>query len=174
MSSVDPRLASAIGGDRAAVAALLTELLPRVRNVVRYFLRTDDIDDTVQDSLIAIMRGLPTYRGEGKLTSWSDRVVARVAIEASRKRRADAKRHGEEVEVADARGTDEYLARRRLVLALDTLSDEMRRALVLHHVLEMTVPEIAEMLEVPDETVRSRLRNGREALRERMERKGEP
>jgi len=172
MSSVDPRVASAIAGDRAAATSLLAELMPRVRNLVRYFLRTDDIDDTVQEALIAIVRGLPTYRGDGKLASWTDRVVARVAIEASRRKRTESKRHAEEdVEIADPRAQSDYLARRRLVAALDVLSDEMREALVLHHVLEMSVPEIAGELDVPVETVRSRLRNGREALRARVEEK---
>lgn len=170
MSSIDPRVAAAIRGDRVAANSLLSELMPRVRNVVRYFLRGDDIDDTVQESLVAILRGLHTYRGDGKLTSWSDRVVARVAIDAARRQRSDAMRTTSDLELVDQTTTqDEYLARRRLARALDTLSQEMREALVLHHVLEMSVPEIAEQQDVPIETVRSRLRNGRVALRERLE-----
>jgi RNA polymerase sigma-70 factor (ECF subfamily) len=50
--------------------------------------------------------------------------------------------------------------------ALDTLPFEQRHALVLHHVLEMSVPEVAEEMRAPIETVRSRLRLGRVRLRE--------
>jgi RNA polymerase sigma-70 factor (ECF subfamily) len=49
---------------------------------------------------------------------------------------------------------------------LDKLSEEQRRVLVLHHVMGMSVPEMAEELEVPFETVRSRLRLGKAHLRE--------
>jgi RNA polymerase sigma-70 factor (ECF subfamily) len=51
-----------------------------------------------------------------------------------------------------------YLTRRRAVAALDQLPDAQRHALVMHHVLGMTVAEIAHELETPPETIRSRLR----------------
>ncbi|HOU94740.1 MAG TPA: sigma factor-like helix-turn-helix DNA-binding protein [Polyangiaceae bacterium] len=63
---------------------------------------------------------------------------------------------------------DEYLRRRRLVRHLDALPLEQRHALVLHHVLELTVPEIARELATPEETVRSRLRLARLRLRESL------
>jgi RNA polymerase sigma-70 factor (ECF subfamily) len=61
---------------------------------------------------------------------------------------------------------DRYAERRTAVELLDRLPAEQRHALVLHHVLGMSVPEIARELEVPDETVRSRLRLGRNRLRD--------
>jgi RNA polymerase sigma-70 factor, ECF subfamily len=51
-----------------------------------------------------------------------------------------------------------YLVRRRAVTALDQLPDVQRHALVMHHVLGMTVAEIALELDTPAETIRSRLR----------------
>jgi RNA polymerase sigma-70 factor (ECF subfamily) len=168
--SGDLRIAAAIAGDQKAASSILSELLPRVRNLVRYFLRTDDIDDTVQESLVAILRGLGSYRGEGTLKSWGDRVVARVAIDAARRKKKEASRiAGDDVEHEAGAMPDEYLVRRQLIAALDGLSTEMREAIVLHYVLEMSVPEIAEELAIPFETVRSRLRHGRAYLRERME-----
>jgi RNA polymerase sigma-70 factor (ECF subfamily) len=135
-------------------------------------LRTDDIDDTVQESLVAVMRGLHSYRGEGTIVSWSDRVVARVAIEAARRRKDESARIANDVEPEGTESPpDEYVHRRNVVQALDMLSAEMREALVLHHVLEMSVPEIADELRIPAETVRSRLRNGRTSLRERLEKR---
>jgi RNA polymerase sigma-70 factor (ECF subfamily) len=60
---------------------------------------------------------------------------------------------------------DEYIARRRAVALLDRIPDEQRHALVLHHVLGMSVPDISADLGVPLETVRSRLRIGIGKLR---------
>src|SRR6185295_18994630 len=62
---------------------------------------------------------------------------------------------------------DEYLLRRWAVSVLDELPLPQRHAVVLHHLLDMTVPEICEELGIPRETVRSRLRLARTRLRAR-------
>lgn len=170
----DPRIEAAVRGDRQASAALLQEALPRVRNLVRYLVRGDsDTDDIAQEALIAVLRGLPTYRGEGSFKSWSDRVVVRTTLgllKKSRRERAQKSIGADLMLVADSADHHEsYASRRELIKQLDELSYDQRHALVLHHVLGMSVPEIAEHLTVPFETVRSRLRLGQTALRARMQ-----
>jgi RNA polymerase sigma factor (sigma-70 family) len=62
-----------------------------------------------------------------------------------------------------------FLAEKRVLSYdeyLDELPDAQREALVLHHVLGMTVSEVADQLEAPQETVRSRLRLGKDRLRQ--------
>ena len=60
-----------------------------MRNLVRYFVRGDaEVDDLAQESLVTILRGLPTYRGEGSVYSWSDRIVVRTVFAYLRKARA--------------------------------------------------------------------------------------
>lgn len=166
----EQRIQAVIAGQRDAAESLLAELLPRVRNLVRYLLRGDDVDDIAQEALIAILRGLPTWRGEGSFTSWSDRVAVRVTFAALKKVRADQRQTaGEPVELmavpSDDAAPDDYVFRRDMARLLDQLSDEQRHALVLHHVLGMSVPEMTEQLGIPFETVRSRLRLGRAHLR---------
>lgn len=165
--------ALARSGDRRAAAGLLLELLPRVRNLVRLLVRGDrDADDITQEALIVLLRGLPSYRGDGPLAAWADRTVARATFAELRRRRADRKL----VAIAEDRPEanerllvqpDEYLWRRWAVRVLDELPDDQRHALVLHHLVEMSVPEIATELNIPQETVRSRLRIGRGRLRAR-------
>ncbi|AGC48446.1 ECF family RNA polymerase sigma factor [Myxococcus stipitatus DSM 14675] len=169
---VDPRVQAAIQGRREATESLLMELLPRVRNLVRYLVRGDgDVEDISQESLIALIRGLPSYRGEGPFPSWVDRVVARTTFAWLKRARGTEARRGEEealdlvsVPSEDA-PPDEYVHRRRMVMLLDRVPDEQRHAMVLHHVLGMSVPEVADELGIPFETIRSRLRLGRAALR---------
>ncbi|KFE69221.1 RNA polymerase sigma factor [Hyalangium minutum] len=168
------RIQAVIAGDRRATESLLAELLPRVRNLVRYLLRGDDVDDTAQEALIAILRGLPTWRAEGSFKSWADRVVVRVVFASRRKVRADQRVAAlEPVEMvavpSDDVAPDDYVFRRDMARLLDQLSDEQRHALVLHYVLGMSVPEMTEHLSIPFETVRSRLRLGRARLRELYE-----
>lgn len=164
----DPRIAQAARGDRRAQQALLAELLPRVRNLVRYLVRGDlEVDDITQECLIAVMRGLPGYRGEGAFKSWVDRVVARATFAHLRHSRQEGARlvhpPGPDLHLLPDpdSGPDEYAERRQMVQLLDEVPYDQRHALVLHHVLEMSVPEIAEQLGLPQETVRSRLRLGK-------------
>src|SRR5689334_7082950 len=87
---LDPRLEAARRGAAAATQSLLLEILPRVRNLARWLLRGDShVDDVAQEALIAIVRGLPGYRGEGSFKSWTDRIVARVSFEWIRRLRRD-------------------------------------------------------------------------------------
>nr|WP_205525739.1 sigma-70 family RNA polymerase sigma factor [Pyxidicoccus trucidator] len=167
----DPRIQAAIQGRREATESLLMELLPRVRNLVRYLVRGDaDVDDIAQEGLIALMRGLPGYRSEGRFNAWADRVVVRATFAWLKRARGREARHADgpmelvAVPSEDAQ-PDEYVHRRHMVTLLDKLSTEQRHALVLHHVLELSVPEISTELGIPFETVRSRLRLGRAALR---------
>lgn len=165
------RIACAVSGDRAAAQAVLSELFPRIRNLVRYLVRRDrDVDDIAQDALIAVLRGLKTFRHEGSIEAWSDRIVARVTFAHLRKRRAEpvlalVDSDGVHAGRAQFVGADEYVARRRVVLALDLLPIEQRAAFVLHHVLEMSVAEVALEVQAPVETVRSRIRLARDRLR---------
>jgi RNA polymerase sigma-70 factor (ECF subfamily) len=171
-TSVRARVDAAARGDRRAAHALLVELLPRARNLVRYLVRGDrDVDDIAQDALVAVLRGLASYRGDGAFTAWVDRIVARATFAAIKTRRLHEANFQEidDVETFEVASNDadplEYLERRRIVAQLDRLPQEQRHALVLHHVLEMSVPEAAHALGIPEETFRSRLRLARTRMR---------
>lgn len=164
----------AASGDRAAQEELLRALLPRVRNLVRYLVRGDrDVDDIAQKSLLAILKNLPSFRGDGKFTSWSDRITARETFLHLRRERGEQRsREREAPELYAVSGgadsPDNYVLRRELVKQLDEIPAEQRHAIVLHHVLGMSIPEIARELTVPEDTAKSRLRLGMKKLREKM------
>jgi RNA polymerase sigma-70 factor (ECF subfamily) len=158
---------------------LLILLMPRVRNLVRYLVRGDaEVDDIAQETLAVIFRKLETYKGEGTFVSWVDRVAARCTfahrkrLAAWRARRAPAS-SAPASERSPSPTAGEYAARRRVVELLDALPSEQRDALVMHHVLGMSVPEIVRELSVPEGTVRSRLRLGMARLRDLMDADGE-
>jgi RNA polymerase sigma-70 factor, ECF subfamily len=176
----DWRIQAILEGKRNAAESLLTELLPRVRNLVRYLSRGDqDVDDITQEALMAILRGLPTWRREGSFKAWSDRVVARTAFAAMKKTRVVREQQQEEDASPEQASSgeappDDYVLRRHMVRLLDQLPQDQRQCLVMHHVLEMSVPEMTEELGIPFETVRSRLRLGRARLRELYARESTP
>lgn len=164
----DTRVAAAARGDRAAAESLCRELLPRVRNLVRYLVRGDShVDDVAQEALIAVLRGLPTFRGEGRFESWADRIVARTTFAALRRIRGRPEENARAItdQPDEVAGADEYVLRRQVAAYLDELPVEQREALVMHFTAGMTIPEIAELTGAPQETVRSRIRLGKAALR---------
>lgn len=169
-TAVQERVAAAVAGDRAAIEAVITELLPRIRNLMRYLLRGDaEADDIAQEVMVTIVRGLPSFRGDGTLHGWAERVAVREAfarLRKARKARAEIDAGADLSVVAHPDGPpDAYAERRRAVALLDQLPDDQRHALVLHHVLGLSVPEIAAEVGAPIETVRSRLRIGIARLR---------
>jgi RNA polymerase sigma-70 factor, ECF subfamily len=168
---IDPRIRRAASGDRAAAQTLLREILPRVRNLVRYLVRGDsEVEDMAQQALLAVLRGLPTYRGQGKWLSWVDRITAREALAYQKKRRLSQKRAQdmtEDLTLMQPPGLepDAYLNRRDLVRSLDRLPIDQRSAVVFHYVLGMSVPELADHLGIPFDTAKSRVRLGMKKLR---------
>jgi RNA polymerase sigma-70 factor (ECF subfamily) len=168
----EPKVRAAAAGDPQAARDLLVALLPRARNLVRYLVRGDaEADDLAQDGLVAVLRGLGTFRGDAPFESWADRVVVRATFAGLRRRRREAAdRTSAEAElrhVSEASApADDYAERRRAVAILDTLPQKLREVVVMHHVLEMSVREIASETGAPVETVRSRLRLARARLRE--------
>jgi RNA polymerase sigma-70 factor (ECF subfamily) len=170
MSAVDASVAAAIAGDRRALEAVVARLLPRLRNLVRYLVRGDaDADDIAQEAMVAVVRGLPSFRGDGSLESWADRVAVRETFACLRRSRRARERIDRSADLSavphPGGGPDAYAERRRAAMLLDELPDEQRHAVVLHHVLGLSVPEIAVEMGAPMETVRSRLRIGIGRLR---------
>ncbi|MEL6185102.1 MAG: sigma-70 family RNA polymerase sigma factor [Myxococcota bacterium] len=165
------RIRAAAKGDRDAAEAVIRALLPRVRNLVRYLLRGDrDVDDITQTALLVVLKGLPTFRGDAPFERWADRLVARETFRHLKRRRMiDAQEVESEIELTGSDGRDrDLLERRAVAVALDELPEAQRVVVALHHVAGFTVPELAELLEIPRETVRSRLRLGMVRLRERF------
>jgi RNA polymerase sigma-70 factor (ECF subfamily) len=161
---------AAARGDRRAAEALLRALMPRIRNLVRYFVRGDaEVDDITQEALVSVLRGLSGFRGEGAFQAWSDRIVVRSVFAHIRRTRVAEKRHVEYtpdlVPVANDQTAHGFLARRKAIRALDEVPEDQRTVLVMHHVAGLGVREISEELQIPFETVRSRLRLGMARLR---------
>ena len=166
-------------GDVHATTALVRRVTPRVTSVVRLVMgaQTADVDDVVQQSLVAFVQALPAFRGECDPSSYASRIAARTAIASRRRARARAAFDGAPLEEAtEASGEedplDRALASRRMDLLRELLAaipEEQAEALGLRVVLGWSLEEIARAAGVPVNTVRSRMRLAKEALRLRIE-----
>ena len=131
--------------------------------------RRADAEDATQEALVAVDRGLPSFRGEARLTTWAYRIAVRAAL-STRARRRD----GEPVdpETPGRGGEGEMVARdeaRRVAAALSRLPAEPRVVLSLFAVEGLAHAEIAEILGLPVGTVWSRLHAARRMLAEAVE-----
>lgn len=164
-------------GDLEATAALVKRVAPRVIAVVRALLgaQSADVEDVVQQSLIAFVQALPAFRGECDPIGYASRIAARTAVTARRRRRAqpEAVASGLDEEPSGDATPDEIAASGRraemLRQLLETLPEEQAECLALRVVLGWTLEEVAAATRVPVNTVRSRVRLAKEAMRRRIE-----
>lgn len=163
-------------GDRAATRRVLELVAPSILGAVRSILGPlhGDLDDVVQDALIAVMRALPSFRGESSLVYFARQIAIRRAIDALRKtiRERNDKAGLDAVTVWVAGPALLERRQRQWQELLAELPDAQAEVLALRAIEGYTIEEISEMTQVAHETVRSRLRLARKALRDRIE--GDP
>jgi len=172
--------------DAAVFEALVESHYRRIYSLVYRMVRSEpDAADLTQEVFVRAYRALPRLRIDGAQVAWLRRIATNLSLDFLRRRSAaptlsslDA-RPSEESDVllswdiADPRGEPERLfaSKERLSVlhrAIDTLPDDYRSVIVLHHIEEMRVEEIADALGVPPGTIKSRLSRARRALRRKL------
>ncbi|NQY57572.1 MAG: sigma-70 family RNA polymerase sigma factor [Ilumatobacteraceae bacterium] len=164
---------AAQSGDRFALDQLLRRHYDRVYAVCRRVVGSQrDADDACQEALIKITRSVPRFDGRSSFGTWAYRIATNAALDELRKRRRRPMPHDDDnPEVADLRGARNVeLVEERLALdeALEQLSDDLRSAVVLRDVVDLDYQEIADTLDIPVGTVKSRIARGRAALANRL------
>lgn len=172
----DDLLAQARRGEPAAVEALLREHYDMIHAVChRMVHNADSADDAVQNALVAVVKGLPRFDGRSSVSTWMYRIATNSAIDEIRRTQrrpvpmADEglAAHGTSVDPTEA-VADHLDQQAQLASALGRLPDEFRTALVLRYVADLDYAEIAEVLDVPVGTIRSRLSRGRHLMAEHL------
>ena len=167
-------------GDAAAFAELLTRYQDRVFNTCYRMCHNEaDALDLVQATFLKVLENLTQFRGRARFTTWLFRIAVNVVLSHRRARlhqaasldeaRDDGARSAPAREpravdgptVAERRELHE-----RVAWALAQLDDEFRAAVVLKDVEDLDYAAIAEVLDVPVGTVKSRIHRGRLMLRE--------
>lgn len=154
-------------GDTAAFNSLMRGEVKFMFGVASLILRDRQLcEDAVQQALVRAWRDLPRLREPERFTAWLRRLVVNSCYDEARRER----RHDHEVfesvtapVVTDHAG--DVAERQRVDRAFRRLPVEQRAVLVLHHHLQLTHPEIAEVLGIPIGTVKSRIRRGLDNLR---------
>lgn len=136
--------------------------------------KAPDLEDVAQETFLRAYRAFPRFDPEGpaKVSTWLLTIATRLALDL-RKKRALGTAPFEEAEARAADSTPELRASRRelgeaLAAAAAELPDDQRAALVLADAHGLSMAEIAEALDVPEATAKTRLFRAREKMRERL------
>jgi RNA polymerase sigma-70 factor (ECF subfamily) len=165
---------AASGGDVRATRRLLEVVAPRVARAIRAVMGAahPDADDAAQLTLIGFIQALPTFRGECDPTQFAARIAVRTAGAVRRRARARCVCQDDSVDLdgMEAPPREVAAARRRALIRslLDELPEEQAESLALRIMLGWSLKEIAASTGAPLNTVRSRLRLAKEALRRRI------
>lgn len=162
-------------GDRRAKRVVGQRVVRRVHRLAAMLLHGDGgAEDAAQHALVAIFESTGSFRGEAPLERWADRVAARAIL-------ADAQRRRRRWRLWADVSLDQILGRepdttagesvpRPLLAYLHRLAPAKRQVLVLRHVLDYSIEEIAALVDASPNTVKDRLVTGRRQVRKWIDR----
>ena len=183
MERCDEELVAAFqAGDYSAFDILVRRWERKMQGAAYRLLGSEeDARDVAQEAFLKAFRGLDRFRGQAKFSSWLYQIVLNLCRDRARRRRGrtwvswdELSEEGAHLPVQDD-GWQRLETRdlsRRVASAMEALTEEQREVIVLKEYEGLTFPEIAELLDVPLSTVKTRLYRGLTQLRKRLEVQG--
>lgn len=173
---------AARGGDLSAFDLLVRRWDRKIQGAIyRIVGSEDEARDLCQEAFLKAYRALGSFRQEARFSSWLYRIALNLSRDRLRRRRGRMLVSLEELDEGEAppqmgpSALDMVEARdvsRRVAAAVATLPEDQREVILLKEYEGLTFLEIAEVLDLPISTVKTRLYRGLEQLRHRLERQG--
>jgi RNA polymerase sigma-70 factor (ECF subfamily) len=162
-------------GERTAFDELIARWHDPLWRYLRRLASNDDVAaDLVQDTWIRVLRGIARLREPASLRPWLFGIARRVAMDRLRLRYARPEADDVDLEqlaaLPDEQEPEADLAALDLAMAALSLAD--REALTLFYLRELSIQEMAALLQTPEGTIKSRLFRARQALRRELESTG--
>lgn len=177
-------VALAVRGNGAAFERLMRRYNQLLFRTARSLMKDDSAaEEVVQDAYLRAWKALDQFRAESKLSTWLVRIVTNEALGRLRRHRADvipleaamiSSDHETQMALSDhpSHSPDQQVLREQmrelLEARIDLLPDAFRTVFMLRAVEEMSVEEVAQALDIPEATVRTRFFRARSLLREGM------
>jgi len=170
-------------GDKAAFNVLVLKYQHKVLKLVTRYVRDPvEAEDIAQEAFIKAFRALPSFRGESAFYTWLYRIAANTAknvLVSSRRRLVDynldlqdPEDYAAQVLLKDGDTPEGMLLteeiRHTVTEAMQQLPDDLREAITLRELEGLSYEEIAEVMECPVGTVRSRIFRAREAIDKKL------
>ena len=156
-------------GDREALELVLTAIQAPLLRYARSIVGAEQAEDVLQDALIIVARKLTWLDNPELVRPWAYRIVSRVAFRHLKRQRRWSEQRGESL-IEDMIAAPEVSREDVLhdLLSAEGISPSSRAVLILHFQEEMTLPEVAAILEIPLGTAKSRLAYGLAAIRRQL------
>jgi RNA polymerase sigma-70 factor (ECF subfamily) len=184
MGRTDEELVEACqSGEASAFDVLVARWEDRIRGAAFRFLGSEEeARDVAQEAFLKAYRCLGGFKREARFSSWLYQIATNLCRDRLRRRKTRATVSLEEIEengpvmVEPRPGAHDRLLQmdlaRAVRRAVEALPDEQREVVILKEYQELTFLEIAQTLDVPVSTVKTRLYRGLGQLRRRLEREG--
>lgn len=156
---------AARGGDAQALLSLIAAAQPDVRRYAARTCRAADIDDAVQETLLLLYRRVGTLRAIGSFSAWLFAVARRACLRLLRISTAVPDEAADAVESRLALQRPEDI-RLDLSRAIQSLPDHYREVILLRDIEELSIDEIAAVLDLTRESVKARIHRARLMIRE--------
>ncbi len=173
-----------LGGDADAFEHIVKKYEKKVYNLaLRYLKNRDDALDLSQEVFIQVYNNLAQFRGDSQFSTWIYRVTYNKCVDMLRKtqklRRNVVMSTDDEnfFETRDRRASieEDYEGRETLVTVMkiiDTLPSEQRDVVILRYIKDLSYSQIADVLEIAEGTVKSRLNRARLKIKEQLKESG--
>ncbi len=173
-------------GDVKAFEMLVVKYQRRIERLIGRMVRDVDlVPDIAQETFIRAYRAIPQFRGDSAFYTWLYRIAVNTAkkalmelkrdplvTEAARASRDEDEEPRVESETSDGETPEAILASKQIAdavnFAIEGLSEELRQAITLREIEGLSYEEIAELMNCPIGTVRSRIFRAREAIAARL------
>jgi RNA polymerase sigma-70 factor, ECF subfamily len=174
-------------GDVKAFEMLVVKYQRRIERLIGRMVRDVDlVPDIAQETFIRAYRAIPQFRGESAFYTWLYRIAVNTAkkalVELKRdplvtesaraSREEDDEPSRAENELTDGETPESVLASKQVAStvnsAIEALSEDLRQAITLREIEGLSYEEIAELMNCPIGTVRSRIFRAREAIAQRL------
>jgi RNA polymerase sigma-70 factor (ECF subfamily) len=136
-----------------------------------------EAEEITQEVFVRVYHALSTFRGESQFSSWIYRIAFNSAVNLKKHMRYQVPHLNQEVLVSRASSEVDPLSRlesaqrdRELMAAVEELPEVYQSALRLHYWMGASINEIADLLGIPENTVKSYLHRARRLLRSMLER----
>lgn len=172
-----------IDGDAASYELLIRKYQSKLFSTVLHMVKNRELaEDIVQESFLRAFRKLDTLNNRSQFYPWIKRIALNMALNhfEKEKRVLDVETEDDESSffenIASGESPEELTLKeemkRYVRMFVDSLPDRLRVVIILREVEDMSYEEIAEMLNIPLGTVRSRLFNARNIIKERLIKQG--
>ena len=184
MGRTDEELVEAcLAGEESAFDVLLGRWEKRIRGAIYRLVGSDEeARDLCQEAFLKAYKNLRSFKQEARFSSWLYQIALNLCRDRMRRRRGKTMVSLDELEEGGAAMTvagptaldllQERDTSRLVAQAIEALPDEQREVIILKEYQGLTFLEIAQVLDVPISTVKTRLYRGLDQLRARLEREG--